>query len=68
MNKMYNNKKKYKVVVPVNELEENESIGKMIVRFGLLAIVCIMTFLTAKYIVRNNINGEESPIDTSERI
>ena len=67
MNKM-NNNKKYKVVTPDGVLPEEESIGKLIARFGLLAILCVMAFLIAKYIVRNNINGEESPIDTSERI
>ena len=47
---------------------ENVSVGKMIAYFGILAIICISSFLIAKYIVRSNIEGEESPIDTSERI
>ena len=68
MNKMNTDKKKYKVVGPVNGIEENESVGKMIAYFGLLAIICIMAFLVAKYIVRNEIDGEETPIDTSERL
>lgn len=46
----------------------NSEIGKTIGYFGILAIICILAFLVAKYIVRNNINGEQSPIDTSERI
>jgi len=44
------------------------STGKTIAYFGILAIICVMTFLIAKYIVRSNIEGEESPIDTSERL
>ena len=68
MNKMNTDKKKYKVVGPVNGIEENESVVKMIAYFGLLAIICIMAFLVAKYIVRNEIDGEETPIDTSERL
>ena len=65
MNKI---EEKYKVVTPTDVLQDDESAGKMIVRFGLLAIVCIMTFLVAKYIVRDKIDGEEPPIDTSERL
>ena len=47
---------------------ENVGIGKMISYFGILAIICILTFLVAKYVVRSNIEGEETPIDTSERL
>lgn len=47
---------------------ENVSVGRMIGYFGLLAIICIFSFLVAKYIVRSNIDGEETPIDTSERL
>ena len=65
---MNTNKQKYKVVMPNGVLQENESIGKMIVRFGLLAIICIMAFLMAKYIVRSQIDGEKTPIDTSQRL
>ena len=68
MNKMNKIEEKYKVVTPTDVLQDDESAGKMIVRFGLLAIVCIMTFLVAKYIVRDKIDGEEPPIDTSERL
>ena len=42
--------------------------GKTIAYFGLLAIICILAFLMAKYIVRNDIGWEETPIDTSEKI
>ena len=68
MNKMNTDKEKYKVVTPSGVLQESESIGIMIARFGLLAIICIMAFLVAKYIVRDNIDGEKPPIDTSERL
>jgi len=40
----------------------------MIMQFGILAIICILAFLVAKYIVRSSIDGEKPPIDTSERI
>ena len=49
-------------------MEEQVSVGKMIGYFGILAIICISSFLIAKYIVRNNIRGENTPIDTSERL
>ena len=68
MNKMNTDKEKYKVVTPSGVLQESESIGIMIARFGLLAIICIMAFLVAKYIVRDKIDGEKPPIDTSERL
>ena len=63
-----NTNKKYKIANEVHIEEENESVGKMIFRFGLLAIICVLAFLVAKYIVRNDIDGEKIPIDTSERI
>ena len=47
---------------------ENVVTGRTIAHFGILAILCILAFLVAKYVVRNNINGEETPIDTSERL
>ena len=43
-------------------------IGKTIGYFGILAIICILSFLIAKYVVRSDIEGEVSPIDTSERL
>lgn len=49
-------------------MTSNTGIGKMIAYFGILAIICVLAFLVAKYIVRNDIGGEETPIDTSERI
>ena len=52
------------------EADENSdiSVGKLIGYFGILAILCILAFLVAKYIVRSNIDWEKTPIDTSERI
>lgn len=47
---------------------KNVGTGRMIGYFGILAIICISSFLIAKYIVRSNIEGEETPIDTSERL
>ena len=58
-------KKKYK-------LSEDEligssiGIGKIISYAGILALICIISFLVAKFIV--NIGVEEKPIDISERI
>ena len=42
--------------------------GKVIAYFGILAIICVLAFLIAKYVVRKDIDWEETPIDTSERI
>lgn len=47
---------------------DNIGLGKKIAYFGILAIICILSFLVAKYIVRSAIDGEKSPIDTSERL
>ena len=47
---------------------DNVSFGRKIGYFGILAIICILAFLVAKYIVRSNIDGEDTPIDTSERL
>lgn len=52
----------------MNDMEKNVGIGRQVSYYCLLAIICIITFLFAKYIVRNNINGEEVPIDTSDRL
>lgn len=46
----------------------NTGIGKTIGYFGILAIICILSFLIAKYIIRDNIGDEKSPVDTSERL
>ena len=47
---------------------DNISIGRKVGYFGILAIICVLSFLVAKYIVRNSIEGEKTPIDTSERL
>lgn len=68
---MSNNKKKYTIVKDPNielEKENSTSMWKYIFQFGLLAILCILAFLVAKYIVRSDIDGEDTPIDTSERL
>lgn len=68
---MNDGKKKYTIVKDPNvDLENNDSISvwKYIFYFGLLAMLCVLSFLVAKYIVRSNIEGEEIPIDTSERL
>ena len=67
MNKV-NTNKKYKISNEVHIEEENESVGMFLFRFGLLALICVLAFLVAKYIVRSNIDGEKTPIDTSERL
>lgn len=41
---------------------------KLVSYISILFIICICTFLVAKYIVRSDIDGEEIPIDTSTRI
>ena len=69
MNNM--NKKKYKLVKNLEaeeEYEEKIDIPKLIVQYGILSIICILSFLVAKFIVTNNIEGEKPPIDTSERL
>lgn len=52
----------------MNKMEEQVSVWKMIGYFGILAIICVSSFLVAKYIVRSKIEGESTPIDTSERL
>lgn len=51
----------------MNKMEEKVSVGKLIAGFSLLIIICIVAFLIAKYIVRNNIGWENPPVDVSER-
>lgn len=46
----------------------NVSRWKMVSYIAILMIICVLTFLVAKYIIRSNIQGEEIPIDTSTRI
>ena len=48
--------------------EDKDSIWKYVFQFGTLALLCILAFLIAKYVVRSEIDGEKIPIDTSERM
>lgn len=41
---------------------------KMISYISLLLIICVCSFLVAKYIVREGIDNSKIPVDTSERI
>ena len=67
MNNM--NLKKYKVVSGERNKEENsQSIWKLIGYFGILILICVISFLIAKYVVRSGIDEGEIPIDTSERL
>ena len=50
----------------VNDMQDNK--WKMVSYVGILMIICVCSFLLAKYIVRSSIAGEETPIDTSTRI
>ncbi len=63
-----NTEKKYKIVKNVDDQIGIVDVPKMIVQFGLLAMICVLAFLVAKYIVRSAIDGENTPIDTSERV
>lgn len=47
---------------------DNSGFGRNVGYFGILAIICILSFLVAKYIIRSNIGDEVSPVDTSERL
>lgn len=47
-------------------MKNNE--GKMLSYMAILGIICITSFLIAKFIVRMNINSNEIPIDTSTRL
>lgn len=44
------------------------STWKMISYISILGIICVCSFLVAKYIVRNDIKDEVIPIDTSTRL
>ena len=71
MNNMNKNNtlKRYKIAnEKIESVEENINYARLIVQFGLLALICVLTFLIAKYIVRSKIDGENPPIDTSERL
>ena len=42
--------------------------GRMVAYISLLLILCIVSFLFAKYVVRLGIKKNEIPIDTSVRL
>ena len=45
-----------------------EKKGKLISYIGILLLICIVSFLIAKYIVRRDIQNDQIPIDTSTRL
>ena len=45
-----------------------KDIVKNIAYFGVLAIFCILAFLVAKYLVRDEIDWKKPPVDVSEKI
>ncbi len=45
-----------------------KDILKTMCYIGLLLIICIISFLVAKYIVRSKIHNGDMPIDTSVRL
>ena len=47
---------------------EEVSKAKLVAYLGTLLIICVITFLIAKYIVRSAIYGDDVPIDTSVRL
>ena len=47
---------------------EDMSIGKLIASIGIVLILCIVVFLVAKYIVRDQIHWETPPVDVSEKL
>ena len=50
----------------VNDIRNNK--WRIVSYVAILMIVCVCTFLFAKYIVRKSIGNEKTPIDTSTRI
>ena len=50
----------------VNDIRNSK--WKTVGYVGILMIICVCSFLLAKYIVRSTIAGSEPPIDTSTRI
>ena len=49
-------------------MDEYISKYRLMSYFSLLMIICLLAFLTAKYIVRSAIYGEQIPVDTSTRM
>ena len=42
--------------------------GKLVSYIAILFIICIITFLGAKYVIRKDIGTGKSPVDTSTRL
>lgn len=42
--------------------------GKLVSYISILLIICIVTFLGAKYVIKKDIGTGKSPIDTSTRL
>ena len=62
MNNNMTDKKRYKLsneIVGVNDKDNinnnNDDRWKMVVQYGILALICVMSFLVAKYIVRRSL-------------
>lgn len=51
----------------VNKREAEVSVWKLVSGISLLILLCVVTFLVAKYIVRDSIGWEKPPVDVSER-
>ena len=78
MNNMNNNdtdNKRYKIsnevvseYVDVSNNQRSNAWWKSVIYYGILSLICVMSFLVAKYIVRSRIDNEKIPIDTSERL
>ena len=47
---------------------KKKEIVKYIIYGGILAILCIVAYLIAKYLMWNDINWEKPPVDVSEKI
>lgn len=45
-----------------------KNIYKLVNYISLLLLICVCSFLVAKYIVRGGIDREQIPVDTSTRI
>ena len=50
----------------MNDMEISK--WKLVSYIAILLIICIVSFLFAKYVVRSGINKEDIPIDTSVRL
>lgn len=46
----------------------NASKARIVAYLSLLSLICIFSFLVAKFIIQENIDRKEIPVDTSTRI